>query len=62
MSLLKKLRPALAILGLMSFSAVCAVAQAEINPDHFDDAPQQAPAVHKVPAQNATSVAATQRS
>jgi hypothetical protein len=62
MSLLKKLRPALAILGLMAFSAVCAMAQAEINPDHFDDTPQQAPAMHTAHTQHAASPAVTHSS
>ena len=56
MNLLKRLRPVLAILGLLALSAVCAMAQAEINPDHFDYDPQ-APAIHKAPAQNASSAA-----
>lgn len=59
MHLLKKARPLLAILGFMALSAVCATAQAEINPDHFDDNPPQAPAIHKMPAQHASSAAVT---
>jgi len=33
-------------MALMTLTAVCAMAQAEINPDHFDDNPPQAPATH----------------
>ncbi len=54
MHLLKKVRPLLAILGFMALSAACAMAQAEINPDHFDDAPQQAPAMHKASGNHAS--------
>lgn len=53
MNLFKTIRPVLAVLGLMFFSAVCAMAQAEINPDHFDDSPQQSPVIHKAPAHKA---------
>ena len=31
----------LMVLAFLLASAACALAQAEINPDHFDDAPQQ---------------------
>lgn len=58
MNLLKRLRPLMEILGLMTLSAVCAMAQAEINPDHFDDNPPQAPAIH-MPAQHPSSAAVT---
>jgi hypothetical protein len=43
MNLLKRFRPVLAVMEPMAFSAPCALGQAEVNPDHFNDVPQQAP-------------------
>lgn len=47
MNPIRKFRCAIGLLAFMLASAACALAQAEINPDHFDDAPQQTPAVKR---------------
>jgi len=44
---IKRLRPMVAISGLILFSAICAMAQAEVDPDHFDRAPQPTLAIQK---------------
>lgn len=53
MNFLKRIRPVLAVLGMIAFSAICASAQAEIDPDHFPDPPVQNTSVQKAHAQHA---------
>ncbi|HEX5432740.1 MAG TPA: hypothetical protein VFY05_00765 [Candidatus Angelobacter sp.] len=47
MYLFKGIRPVLAVLALITFSAICATAQAEIDPDHFSDPPVLQTSVEK---------------
>lgn len=47
MNPMRKFRCTIGLLAFMLAGAACALAQAEINPDHFDDAPQQTPAVKR---------------
>lgn len=47
MNPIKSLRPVLMVLGFVLFGALCAMAQAEVDPDHFDRPPQQTVSIQK---------------
>ena len=58
-----KLKPAIGLLAFMLAGAACALAQAEINPDHFPDPAQPTLTVKKTAVSPAsTKIAAVKRS